>query len=82
VSGGQSWGVASTVGSTNFAAVPLCASGQMQSPINIPDSQTVYDPTLTPLNLAYGETTGWAMEITSARARPKTHARCLSAALC
>jgi hypothetical protein len=69
VAGGQNWNVASTVGTTTFAAVPLCGTGQMQSPINIPDSQTVYDPTLTPLNLAYGETTGWDMEVTGAQAR-------------
>jgi hypothetical protein len=75
VSGGQNWNVVSTVGAANFAAVPLCGSGRMQSPINIPDSQTVYDATLTPLNVTYGETTGWSMEITSARARSWGRAR-------
>jgi hypothetical protein len=49
-----------------MVATPLCGTSLSQSPINIPEALTVYNSSLTPLNVSYGMTTGWTMALTGA----------------
>jgi carbonic anhydrase len=49
-------------GMTGYA---LCSSSSKQSPINIAEQMAVYDATLLPLSLKYGDTESWTMEVTA-----------------
>ena len=71
MNGGEDWNVANVglVGGefgSAMIATPLCGSGMNQSPINIAEALTVYNSSLTPLDVSYGMTTGFTMAVTSA----------------
>ena len=60
-------------------AVALCGTSVSQSPINVPSSLVTYNSTLLPLNVSYGKTASWTLEVTGACNRLKPRA---SAARC
>jgi hypothetical protein len=50
---------------SGMAGYALCSSSSKQSPINIAEQMAVYDATLLPLSLKYGDTESWTMEVTA-----------------
>jgi hypothetical protein len=48
------------------AAARRRSTSTSQSPINIADVTVQYDATLAPLQISYGETESWTMEVTGA----------------
>lgn len=58
VNGGQDWGLTTPGCVTNASS--------SQSPINVADQVVTYGATLAPLNVSYGKTASWMLEITGA----------------
>jgi hypothetical protein len=77
VNGGQDW-------NTGANASPKCGNGMAQSPINVPEQLVTYGvSTLKPLNVSYGETSDWMLEVTGARTRTgRASAAACAAAAC
>lgn len=58
VNGGQDW----------KTATPLCGTSVVQSPINVPSQIVNYSvSSLLPLNVSYGTSSDWMLEVTGAR---------------
>ena len=62
VHGGQDWGSAANPGCT------INASYTQQSPINMADQVVTFGAALPALNVSYGATASWMLEITGAHA--------------
>ncbi len=45
--------------------MPLCGTSQVQSPINVPDQVVTFGVSaLKPLNVSYGQSSDWMLEVT------------------
>ena len=61
MNGGQDW-------NTGAKGVALCGTSVVQSPINIPSQVVTYGVAgLAPLNVSYGTSSDWMLEVTGAR---------------